>query len=75
MTDTRQKRMAVAGVARPFMRAVDANSLDAAQRTSIGNAYPVGQFPAVSQGDGYGIKLVHPPHTRGVNPNVKGFGK
>lgn len=39
--DSRQKRQAIAGVGRPYMRAVLANSVSAAQRPAVGNAYPV----------------------------------
>ena len=42
--DSRQKRAAVIGVARPWYRNADPNGLDAAQRASIGNVYPVAVF-------------------------------
>lgn len=42
--DSRQKRAAVIGVGRPWYRNADPNGLDAAQRASIGNVYPVAIF-------------------------------
>ena len=39
--DSRAKRSAAAGVARPFMRGLTPSSLDAAQRASVGLTYPV----------------------------------
>lgn len=49
--DSRQKRAAVIGVGRPWYRNPDPNSLDAAQRPSIGSVYPVATFalPAVAE--------------------------
>lgn len=42
--DSRQKRAAVIGVARPWYRNPDPNSMNAAQRASVANAYPVTTF-------------------------------
>ena len=42
--DSQVKRMAAAGVGRPYMRATLANSVNAAQRSSISNSYPVAVF-------------------------------
>lgn len=46
--DSQQKRMAVTGVGRPYMRAVLADSVSAAQRQGIGLTYPVA---ALAEGD------------------------
>lgn len=42
--DSRQKRAAVIGVGRPWYRNADPNSMDAAQRSAVGNTYPVAIF-------------------------------
>lgn len=42
--DSRQKRAAVVGVARPWYRNSHPSGVDAPQRASIGNVYPVAQF-------------------------------
>ena len=46
--DSQAKRMAAAGVARPYMRATLAASVNAAQRSSIGLTYPVALFSDVT---------------------------
>jgi len=48
--DSRQKRAAVIGVARPWYRNADSNSLDAAQRASIANTYPIAAFSPKTSG-------------------------
>lgn len=48
MLDSRQKRAAVVGVGRAWYRNAHPSSIDAAQRASIGQVYPVADFQDVS---------------------------
>ena len=48
MLDSRQKRAAVVGVGRAWYRNPHPSSIDASQRASIGQAYPVAVFQGVA---------------------------
>jgi len=47
--DSQAKRMAAAGVGRPYMRATFPNNVLAPQRPSIGLSYPVGSLAGVNR--------------------------
>lgn len=42
--NSRQKRAAVVGVARPWYRNAHPSNVDASQRASIANVYPIAEF-------------------------------
>ena len=75
--NSKVKRMAVAGAGRPFMRAVDANSMDASQRSSVALSYPVTAFgpPVEGPGSGIGPSLIGPLHKRLISSVIKDFGR
>lgn len=65
--DSRQKRAAVIGVGRAWYRNPDPNSLDAAQRASIGLVYPVATFALPVVADEPTCNLLALISTRAVN--------